>query len=250
MSAVSSREKNMLLIAVVAVLYAVAALCFKKQSANWKTEQRVYTNAQKKVQEESALIAARDEWTAKYEQMRNLMPVFPYDKDVDTHWLNIMDSAATRNGLTIARRQTSKEVEVGDVFELPVDCKDWEGTLESLVKFLYDLHKEGAMLDVRQLFIRPSNKPGYLKGAFTLYCAYMRGDEVKAAAGKSKAAEVDNKSKLPGNSDTPAAGGETNSVAEPGLEVPAPAASTAVEMTDGVTNQAAEPLPVPDANVQ
>ena len=54
MSAVSSREKNMLLIAVVAVLYAVAALCFKKQSASWKTEQRIYANAQKKLQEENA----------------------------------------------------------------------------------------------------------------------------------------------------------------------------------------------------
>jgi len=90
-----------------------------------------------------------------------------------------MDSVATRNGFTIARRQTGKEAEVGDVYELPIDCKDWEGSLESLVKFLYDLNREGAMLDVRQLYVRPSNKPGYLKGTFTLYCAYMRGDVEK-----------------------------------------------------------------------
>lgn len=189
MSTVSSKDKNMLLVAVVAVLYAFAALSFKKQSQNWKASERIYQNATKKLREEAALIAAKDDWTMRYEQMRDLMPVFPYEKDVDTHWLSIMDAAASRNGLMIARRQASKEVEVGDVYELPIDCKDWEGTLESLVKFLHDLHKEGAMLDVRQLFIRPSNRPGYLKGTFTLYCAYMRGDVERVGAGARRTAE-------------------------------------------------------------
>jgi Tfp pilus assembly protein PilO len=181
MSTVSSREKTMLLVAVVAALYAMAALSYKKQAANWKAAERLYRSAQKKVLEERALIAARDEWTDRYEQMRDLMPVFPYEQDVDTHWLNIMDAAATRNGLTISRRQTGKEAEVGDVYELPVECKGWEGTLESLVKFLYDLQKAGAMLDVRQLFVQPVlGKPGILKGTFTLTCAYMRGEAAKA----------------------------------------------------------------------
>ena len=62
------------------------------------------------------------------------MPVFPYEKDVDTHWLNVMDSVAQRNDLTISRRQTGREEEVGDVYELPIECKDWEGTLEALVR--------------------------------------------------------------------------------------------------------------------
>ena len=181
MSTISSREKTMLLVAVVAVLYAFAGLSYKKQAANWKVAERVYLAAQKKVQDERALIAARDEWTARYEQMRDLMPVFPYEQDVDTYWLNIMDQTASRNGLTIARRQAiGKGEEIGDVFELPIDCKGWEGSLESLVKFLHDLQKEGAMLDVRQLFIQPvSGKPGILKGTFILTCAFMRGETVK-----------------------------------------------------------------------
>ena len=229
MSAISPREKNMVLIAVVAILYAVAALSFKKQMANWKVAKRIYVTAQNKVHEEQALIAAKDEWSAKYGQMRELMPVFPYDKDVDTHWLNIMDSAATRNGFTIARRQTNKEVEVGDVFELPIDCKDWEGTLESLVKFLYDLHQEGAMLDVRQLFIRPANRPGFLKGTFTLYCAYMRGDAAKVAASQK-------------SSDAPAAPRLPEAEKAPAV----PSADGAVEVQPPVT----EPAPAPAAKAK
>ena len=176
MSFISAKDMNMLLIAMVVVLYAVAALNYKKQAQNWKTSERVYMNAQKRLQEEKALIAATQEWASEYEQMRNLMPIFPYDKKVDTHWLSIMGTTAKRNKMTLSRQQASKELEVGDVYELPIDCKDWEGSLESLVGFLHDLHKEGAMLDVRQLFIRPSNKPGILRGTFMLYCAYMRGD--------------------------------------------------------------------------
>jgi hypothetical protein len=189
MSSVSFREKNMLIIVGVIALYAFAALSYKKQSENWKIAKRAYQNAEKKYQEENALIAASKDWSEKYEQMRSLMPVFPYEKDVDTHWLNVMDSLAIKNSLTITRRQTNKETEVGDVYELPIECKDWEGSLESLVKFLYDLQKEGAMLDVRQVFIRPSARPGFLKGTFTLYCAYMRGAEQKEAGTAAPATE-------------------------------------------------------------
>jgi len=58
MSAVSSREKNMLLITAVLVLYAVAALSYKKQAANWKAARRTFMAAQRKVTEERELIAA------------------------------------------------------------------------------------------------------------------------------------------------------------------------------------------------
>lgn len=181
MSAVSARDKNLLLICGVLVLYAIAGLSYKKQSAVWKIEKTRYERRKAVLASEKQLIADRQLWAQRYEERRALMPAFPYERDVDTHWMNLMDSVAKRNGLQIARRQAGKEVEVGDVFELAVDVKDWEGTLESLVKFLYDLNKEGVMLDVRQLYVRPSNKPGLLKGTFTLYCAYMRGDEEREA---------------------------------------------------------------------
>lgn len=233
MSTVSAKEKNMLLVTAVIVLYAFAALSFKKQAANWTAAKRVYVAAQKKFFEEKSLIADRQEWASRYEQVKALMPVFPYDKDVDTHWLNVMDSAATQAGLAIARRQTNKEAEVGDVFELPIDCKDWEGSLDSLVKFLYALNQEGAMLDVRQLYIRPSNKPGYLKGTFTLYCAYMRGDVPKADAAGAKPAA---KTKAAALDKAPPAEGATNAPALPPAEAKPP---------EGDAAEPAPPAPLP-----
>lgn len=190
MSTVTFKEKNMLMITLVLVLYGVAALCYRGQRANWEKQERIYKNARIKYVEECDLIAATDEWNAKYQEMRALMPVFPYDKDVDTHWLNVMDTVASENSFSISRRQTGKEEEVGDVYELPIECKNWEGTLESLVTFLYGLHKQGAMVDVRQLYVRPA-APGYLKGTFSLYCAYMRGEVVEGNGAAAAPASVE-----------------------------------------------------------
>ena len=65
---------------------------------NWKAAERIYRSAQKKSE------GAHD-WPRRWSavaQMRDLMPVFPYEQDVDTYWLNVMDAAASRNGLMSA----------------------------------------------------------------------------------------------------------------------------------------------------
>jgi len=177
MSTISPKEKNMLLIGAVAVLYGIAAVCYKTQMPNWKKEQRVYQSAEKKLQEERALIAAHATWRGEYDSIREFMPVFPYELDNNTYWMRLMENTAETNELTIKNRTPNKEIEVGGVYEFPIDCRDWEGSLDALVHFLYDLStQEGAMLDVRQLHIRPTNRAGILRGTFTLYSAYMRGN--------------------------------------------------------------------------
>ena len=75
----------------------------------------------------------------------------------------------------ILKRQVGEEEKHGDVYELPIDCRDWEATLDSLTHFLFDLQAENAMLDVRQLLIRPNKDASKLRGRFLLNCAYTRG---------------------------------------------------------------------------
>ena len=43
---------------------------------------------------------------------------------------------------------------------------------------------DNAMLDIRQMYVKPTpNNPGKLRGDFTLYCAYLRGEgEIPPAA--------------------------------------------------------------------
>ena len=171
----SGREKAIAAITIVSLLYGVLGLLAKGRLDAWHVKREQYRQASTLLRQERNLIEQRAEWQKKYAAVRNLMPVFPADKPVDTYWLGVMDNAASSNNLNILKRQVGGETLVGDVYEMTIDCKEWDGTLDALTHFLYGLESAGVMLDMRQMFIRPSpTDRSRLKGSFVLYCAYMR----------------------------------------------------------------------------
>ena len=195
-SSLSLRDRALLAIGGVAVLYIVAAcVWFMSLSQKWNVALKQLKRETDKVRREDRLIAETDRWNMEYLAEKAKMPQFPEGEDIDTHWLNAMDALAATNSFFISKRQAGKEKEVGDVFEQPIDVT-WEGSLESLVRFMWEMRgAEGAMMDVDSLNVRPSTRKGFLKGTMTLSCAYMRGDapdgeaEEEAGAPASAAAE-------------------------------------------------------------
>jgi len=172
---ISGREKAMAAITVMIILFGVLGLTAKGRLDTWRLKREDYRQVVRRMAQEQALMGQRALWEKQYSGMKDLMPLFPADKPVDTYWLGVMDKAATKNGLSIAKRQVGPEKLVGDVYEIAIECKEWEGSLDALVHFLYDLESEGVMLDMRQAFMRPHpTNHGLLRGTFTLYCAYMR----------------------------------------------------------------------------
>lgn len=174
----SLRDRALLMILGVVVLYVAAGLAWIMSVQNkWTVSLKKYRDAVKKYERENDLIAQSDRWNMEYISEKEKMPMFPEGMDVDTHWMNLMDNLATTNYIAISRRQYGKEVSKGDVFELPVEVSGWEGSLEGLVKFLWDVQSnDQSMMDVSAITMRPSQKKGFLKGTFTLTCAYMRGE--------------------------------------------------------------------------
>lgn len=178
------REKAVLAALAVVLLYGLAAaLWFVSQQAAWKKAARSYDRAKEKYAKECALIAQRAMWTEAYENEKARMPTFETGKATDTTWERMIRALAEKHHVEIAQSQSKKEVEAGDVMELEVEVRNWEGALEALVKFMYELEnpdeKDGqinGMFDIKTLNFRPSPKKGYLKGMFTLTCAYMRED--------------------------------------------------------------------------
>ena len=83
-----------------------------------------------------------------------------------------LEQIASAHGLTLSSRDAEKETQRGDMYELAVNCK-WEGKLDAVVHFLFDLQKEDAILDASQLTITPNEKK-IPKGSFTVYCSYSR----------------------------------------------------------------------------
>jgi len=171
----SNREKVTASITLVVLLFGVLGLLSKGPLENWRLKRLQYRQACDELVRAESTIQERSKWEQQYAGVRDLMPVFALDKPVETHWLGVMDNAASANGLTILKRQVGSEKLVGDVYEMAIDCKEWEGTLDALVRFLYTLESTGVMLDMRQMYIRPNPADhSRLRGSFSLYCAYMR----------------------------------------------------------------------------
>ena len=184
---VSDREKAMAVITVVVLLFGLLISQFGKKKAEVETLRGQQREKERLYTEYCNLINQRGVWEEAYSRNSDKMPVFERGRQVQTYWLGVLDRIASTNGLSIIRRQAGEERQEGDVYELPIECKEWEGSLESLTKFLYDIHAEGAMLDVRKLFIRPGSaangkQAAGLRGSFTLTCAYLRADAVEKPA--------------------------------------------------------------------
>ena len=166
-------------IAGIVMLYALA-LCvwFFYGSTEWKNSAKTYRKAVQKYNDEKRLISEKAKWSDAYEEEKARMPLFEEGRNTDTTWLQMMDELARKHHVNIAQRQGGKETEAGEVMELPIEVRSWEGALEPLVRFMHELENtDNGMFDVRAISFRPSNKKGYLKGSFTLTCAYMREKE-------------------------------------------------------------------------
>ena len=163
---------------VVAALYAGAvALWFTVQEPAWKKAVDAYGKAKKSYEAQRKLVGEKHRWNDAYEEEKSQMPTFAFGKSTDTTWLQKMDELAEKHHILISQRQSGKETEKGDVLELPIEVKSWEGALESLVCFMHELENTAdGMFDIGYLSFKPSSKKGYLKGSFTLTCAYMRED--------------------------------------------------------------------------
>lgn len=185
MNSMSLRQKAVAAALVVIALYVGAALFwFLAAESNWKKAARRYAQAKKTYLKEEKLISEKAKWDEAYEAEKAAMPIFASGKATDTTWLSLVGSLATTNLVQISQRSASKETpETDDVTVLPIDAT-WDASLEALVKFLHALeNSEEGLFAVTKLNFRPSQKPGYLRGTFTLNCAYMR-EESKVEKGK------------------------------------------------------------------
>jgi len=189
---VHPREAVLMLATGAVALFAVTVLVGKSKLDEWGEIRHRQQDARGQIESERRLLASADMWQKKFDEIREQMPVQPADRPMDVYWMSIMDEAAGKHGVRIARRQAGKEERLGDIYELPIEVREWESSLDAAVGFLFDLQSRGAMLDMRQMTISPKEGKNEttLQGRFTLYCAYMRerGQGTEKPAGAPPAA--------------------------------------------------------------
>jgi len=172
---VSRRESVLALVTISVGLFGVSAMLARSRVDNWKELRAQQASLAAEIAQDRALAAEKEKWEKELAELSGMLPQYPADKKMDVYWLSFMDNLASKHGVKITRRKAGTERNQGDFYEMSIEVEHdgWEGDLSSLVHFLFDLQSEGAMLDVRQLRIKPK-KGGTLAGRFSLYCAYGR----------------------------------------------------------------------------
>jgi len=169
---ISDREAILGVATIAAILFGGTAIFAKPRIEQWKGARSGQAAVRADIEADRKLIEGRAEWQARYAEISRKLVSVPADKRTDAYWLSVVDKTAAAHSLAISKRQAMEEKSLGEVQELPIEC-NWDGSLDSLVRFLFDLQSRGAMFDMRQLLVKPTAKD-MLRGRFVLYCAYTR----------------------------------------------------------------------------
>lgn len=169
----SQREMMFTVTTGFIILFALTLTIGKSRKAEWSRLNSQVEGLKMAISKQKDMIAERSKWADQFGKLKNQLQEFPADKNMDVYWLSVMESTASKNGIVITKRQAQEEKKIGDMYELPIECKDCEGTLDGFLHFLFDLQAQGAMLDVKQLYLKPKDKDK-LKGRLVLHCAYSR----------------------------------------------------------------------------
>jgi Tfp pilus assembly protein PilO len=171
---VSDRELLLATVTGAAILLGVSYLLAKPKWEQMKSLRDEQAVVRREIEQYRSAAMEREKWQKEMEAVKGMLVKYPADQAMDVVWLAAMDSKGKKNGVNINKRKAGEEKQVGDVYELPIECSDWDGSLSALTHFLFELQSEGAMFDVRQLKVTQARGSGELRGGFTLFCAYIK----------------------------------------------------------------------------
>jgi len=166
-----------MILAWVTLIAVIAGITFWVSEPKWKAWQERKDEMellQNRMQVTQHLLEQRDEWEQQLQDLRSKLPQHPAGKEVAGELMRNIAQTASKNNLTLLRREPQKEKNLGDLCETSVHCT-WDGELDALAHFLYEIQQQGAVMDIDTLSVAPmKGSPGRLKGSFTIDCAYTR----------------------------------------------------------------------------
>lgn len=172
----SSREMILAWVTLAAVLLGGSFWLGEPMFQEWQEQRSARSTLNDRQRLAERLLEQKSDIQARWETLRNSMPSYttnPGDP-VTSQLLKKLQQTAQKQSLNLTRVDPDEEVNVGDLYEVSIDC-GWEGSLEALVKFLYQVQTESGMVDVRQITVAPARSDaGTLKGNMTVDYAYTR----------------------------------------------------------------------------
>lgn len=172
---ISKRETILLLGTLAAVLFGLTYWLAGSRIETQQTIGEEKARLRRQIKLHKRILEEQTNWTARLAELQAQLPVYDSNTAVTAELLKEIKRTADQHRLDLVRTQPYREEQVGSLYELGVSC-NWEGELEALVRFLYELQSQGIRYDVRQINIQPdAGREGILKGSMIIDCAYRRG---------------------------------------------------------------------------
>jgi Tfp pilus assembly protein PilO len=171
---ISKRETFLGLIALSAILVGLTYWMAGSRIAEQRRIKEDKARLLRQIELHKRILAEKDEWYSRLEDLQSQLPVYDDKISITAELLKLIKRTADEHGLDLVRTQPYREEQTGRLYELGVSC-NWEGSLDALVHFLYDLQKQGVRFDVLQLNAQPDpQRDRILKGSMIIDCAYRK----------------------------------------------------------------------------
>jgi hypothetical protein len=171
---ISKREMLLCLATLIAVLFGVTYWLAGTRIAEQRHIKMEKARLLRQIEVHKRIIAEKENWYGRLKELQDQLPVFDEKISITAELLKNIKRVADDTRVDLVRTQPYSEKQIGTLYELGVSC-NWEGTLDSLVHFLYELQKQGIRFDVQQLSIQPDpQRDRVLKGSLMINCAYRK----------------------------------------------------------------------------
>ena len=109
MTPLSRHDQVLLAVTAGVLLFGAVGAVARARIEKIAEKRRAIARLEERVSLQKELIGARAEWEARYEKVRDRMPVFTPGEQVETYWLAVMDDASARHGVRILQRDLRAE---------------------------------------------------------------------------------------------------------------------------------------------
>lgn len=171
---ISKREIILGIVALTAILAGFTYWLAGSKIAGQRRLQAEKIRLLHQIELHKRILAEKAGWYSRLEELQAQLPKYDEKTAVTAELPKTIKRMADERGLDLTRTQTEREKQVGALYELGISCT-WEGKLDALVHFLYDLQSQGIRFDVQQLNAMPdAQRDRILKGSMLINCAYRR----------------------------------------------------------------------------
>jgi Tfp pilus assembly protein PilO len=171
---ISKRETVLGLMTLTAVLFGLTYWLAGSRIEAQRTMKADKARLLHQIELHKRILAEKDAWTGRLEELQAQLPTYDGKVSITAELLKLIKRTADDQSLDLVRTQPTNEKLTGTLYELGVSC-NWEGSLDALVHFLYELQKQGVRFDVLQLNAQPdARRDQILKGSMLINCAYRK----------------------------------------------------------------------------